>query len=402
MNTSVTLTSVSSAVTSSVARPRVLFIINSIGYGGAERALVNILSEPHYAERYDIHVVLLDAEPRVRSLPAHVQVHELNSQRRLVRSILNLRHLVMRLQPQICVSFLVRANVCNVLLSKWCGSFPAIICERMHLDSHLDSQFEGTKRKAAKWLPRKLYHHAACVLGVSTGVTWDLVTNFNVPQAKARTIFNPYNFDFIKQQAALPCETNLPDRFIVSVGRLTKSKNFHCLIDAYLASEETAALVILGTGELENELKDYIGQLGVEHRIHMLGYASNPFAVVGRAEYFVSASRNEGFPNAMLEAMVLGRPILMSDCPSGPAEILQEDVSFKATRLTEGRYGLLVPMDDRRELTRGINLLQNLGVRQRYSRLAQQRSLDFELSRVAGQYWDCIQTTLDAAANPRE
>lgn len=158
----------------------VLFIINSIGYGGAERALVNLLSRPQYYLDCDIHVALLDAEPRARELPANITLHQLDSRRSLSRSIVNLQRLKIKIKPDLCVSFLVRANVSNAFLRIFSKKTKTILCERMHLSSHLDLQFTKIKRKISSALPLITYRFADAVIGVSSGVTSDLNDNFGV------------------------------------------------------------------------------------------------------------------------------------------------------------------------------------------------------------------------------
>ncbi|MFT6987576.1 MAG: hypothetical protein ACJAT7_003432, partial [Psychromonas sp.] len=149
-------------------KPKALFIINSIGYGGAERALVNILYLKDLYSTYDVHLVLLDDEPLVREIPAQITVHVLDSKRSLLKSLYNLFLFCRALKPAICISFLVRANISNILIGKILGYYPTIICERMHLDSHLNGQFSGIRRRLAKMLPKIIYKHATQVLGVST------------------------------------------------------------------------------------------------------------------------------------------------------------------------------------------------------------------------------------------
>lgn len=375
-------------------KPLVLFIINSIGFGGAERALVNILHFQASYSAYDVHLVLLDDEPIVRTIPANITLHVLNSKRSLLKSVINLFKFSRKLKPSICISFLVRSNISNVLIAKVLGRYPTIICERMHLDSHLSGQYSGIKRTMAKLLPKLIYHRASRVLGVSTGVTDNLIQNFNVPRSKASTIYNPYNVAAIEEQSKELPELTLPENFIISVGRLTGSKNFECLIKAYLNSKEQASLVILGTGEKENELRNFIKQNNAENRIKLVGYVANPFSIINKAKYFISTSQNEGFPNAMLEAMVLRIPIIMSNCPSGPAEILQEDAAFNSEKMFEAKFGILVPMNSEVEFTKAINLYQENSVRQKYSVNAKLRSKNFEMNYIAKQYWDCISETL--------
>jgi glycosyltransferase involved in cell wall biosynthesis len=366
---------------------RILIIINSIGYGGAERALVNILSQKNLYEGIEVHVLLLDDEPIVRELPKNVNLIVANSKRSLFLSGLNIYRHVKAIKPDLCVSFLVRANVCNAIVGKLANAYPTIICERMHLSSHFDNQFKGLKRRIAESIPKVSYQLANTVLGVSTGVTQNLVESYNVKQQRAATIFNPYPIENIIELGQERPEYHLPTEFVVSVGRLTKSKNTKLLIDAFLASKETVPLVVLGTGELKDELTAYISNQDAQDKVILLGYAKNPYAIVAKAKYYVSASTNEGFPNALLEAMVLGRAAIMSDCPSGPAEILAGSFTFQASKVEMAEYGVLVPVNDTQALTEAINAFQNPELITHYALKSKERSTDYSIEKIANDYW---------------
>lgn len=366
---------------------RLLIIINSIGYGGAERALVNILSQKSLYHDIEVHVLLLDDEPIVRELPENVNLIIANSKRSLFLSGLNIYRHVKILKPDLCVSFLVRANVCNAIVGKLVQNYPTVICERMHLSSHFDNQFSGVKRIIADIIPKICYRLAGTALGVSTGVTENLVSTYNVNKRRAATIFNPYPIKGIIELGQNSPEFSLPDEFVVSVGRLTKSKNTKLLINAFLASSEPAPLIVLGTGELQEDLCEYISAIKAHDRVMLLGYANNPYAVVSRAKYYISASTNEGFPNAMLEAMVLGKAVIMSDCPSGPAEILAGNHAFSARCLEMAEYGVLVPVNSSAMLTDAINCFQTPEVVEHYSKQSKVRSFDYSIEKIANDYW---------------
>jgi len=347
---------------------KVFFLINSIGFGGAERALVNLLSiQSHYAE-LDVSIVLLDDEPLARPLPSNVKVHQLDAKRSLLFSVVQFHQVLKREKPSLVVSFLVRANVCNAL-TRIGKQHKVVLCERMHLSSHLDNQFSGVKRAVAGVMPWLSYPNADAV---------------------AHTIYNPYDIDGIKAASLEKPEISLPSSFIISVGRLTEAKNFKQLINAYLTSSETSPLCILGEGEQKEELRKFIADKGAEGRVLLLGYAKNPFSVIAKAKYYISASTNEGFPNALLEAMTLGLPVIMTNCPSGPAEILEADADFESDGLHFGKFGILVPMNDETKLTLAINQMQISQIRLNYSTKSKLRASDFHINKIAAEYWQFL------------
>lgn len=367
----------------------VFFLINSIGFGGAERALINLLSDAALYEDLDVQIVILDDEHLVRPLPSNVKVHQLDAKRSLLLSLWQLNRLLLREKPSLVVSFLVRANVCNSLLRKGRGH-NAILFERMHLSSHLDNQFAGVKRLFAGLIPWFAYCRADAVLGVSSGVTKDLVENFRVTKNRAHTIFNPYNIENIKTAGFAEPEVTLPDAFIISIGRLTEAKNFKQLINAYLISKESAPLCILGEGEQKEELNEFIKSKGAEEKVILLGYAKNPFSIISRAKYYISASTNEGFPNALLEAMALGLPAIMTNCPSGPAEILEAEPEFHSDKFHLGKFGVLVPMNNENQLALAINQMQIDSIHSEYSAKSKLRSRDFHIDKISSEFWQFI------------
>jgi glycosyltransferase involved in cell wall biosynthesis len=128
--------------------------------------------------------------------------------------------------------------------------------------------------------------------------------------------------------------------------------------------------------------------------VRLLGYAKNPFAIVSRAELFVSASHYEGFPNAMAEAMALGVPVVATDCPSGPAEILDGVETTDCNTVHEGRYGILVPVFRPDALARAITLMDDPEKRRHYAELARKRIGDFHIGAIAGRYWSAFEAAL--------
>jgi glycosyltransferase involved in cell wall biosynthesis len=379
-------------------RPRLAFVINSIGYGGAERVLAALLEQSgHYEQRYDCHVILLDDEPERIPLPDRITKHRLDSRHGLGRSVWLLRKKARELQPVAMISFLVRANVATSLVAASLG-IPSILCERMHLSSHLNGKYAGIGLLLRRLLPRLTYRWATLVLGVSTGVTSDLIERYGVSRSRARTIPNPYRIDRIESASAAPPAIALPDAFIVAVGRLEGSKNFPQLIDAYAQAKLPYSLVIAGEGGERAELEARIARLGLQDRVHLIGFLENPLPVVRAAEYYVSSSLNEGFPNAMVEAMILGKAVLATDCHSGPAEILHEVPKANCAGVLEAKYGILVEPGSVAQLAEGMRRLAVPELRRHYEQKSRERSKIIASSPVCDQFWEMIDEVVRAAS----
>jgi glycosyltransferase involved in cell wall biosynthesis len=388
-----------SSQSTATANPRrtLAFVINSLGAGGAERALANILNAAGARrERFDIHLVLLDDEPQMRVMPDWVTLHVLDGRGSLPRSVVALTRLLKRLRPALTVSLLVRANLSAALAARLAGC-PVIVCERMHLSSHLEGRYAGWRLPVAKALPRLIYPLADRILGVSSEVAEDLVQTFGAPPQRTDVIYNPYDLEAVQRAAAAAPAVQLPPRYMVAVARLVAAKNVAQLVRCHLASVVETDLVILGDGPERANLQRMIQAAPGGERIHLLGFTPDPFPIVARAEAYLSASRNEGFPNAMVEAMILGLPVLVSDCRSGPSEILARTPGRVARDgLFEGAYGLLFPEDDDDALVAGLHKLSIRAARERYGALALARANDFRAEIVAERYW----STFEALAAP--
>jgi len=124
---------------------------------------------------------------------------------------------------------------------------------------------------------------------------------------------------------------------VLGMGRLEEQKDFHSLLVAFarIRQRHDARLVIVGEGPLREELESTARALGIADSFDLPGFVDNPYAWLARSRMFVLSSRWEGLPNALIEAMAVGTPVVATDCPSGPAEILEH-----------GRLGPLVPCQD--------------------------------------------------------
>jgi len=356
---------------------RIAFVINSVGRGGAEPSMFRII-EHLVARRYpaEFHLILLDRLEEARPTPEGISKHVLNSRGSLSRSLRELSHIIKEIRPQLVVSFLVRANICNAILSRL-HSYSAIICERMHLTSHLEINHRGFRLFLSNFVVRVSYPLANLVIGVSNGVTVDLIDKFGVKPKSALTLFNFYDLDQIRMASLEEPEIFLPEDFIVSVGRLVRNKNFSQLITALADSSCKEHLIILGEGEERAALQELIEALNLADRVTMVGHVKNPAAIVRRAKYFISSSLNEGFPNAMVEAMTLGVPIVASNCPSGPAEILDGNATVLVKGATRAKYGVLLETDSITAIQAAMAIMSDSEERLRFATAASRRAMDF-------------------------
>ena len=163
------------------------------------------------------------------------------------------------------------------------------------------------------------------------------------------------------------------------MGNLIRIKDFATLIRAFarLRATRPARLVILGEGPEHGSLEQLARQLGVAPDVDLPGFTINPYAFMARADVFALASRVEGLSNAIIEALACGCPVVSTDCPNGPAEVLEH-----------GRYGRLVPVGDEAALTEAIAAtLQASPDRDKLRR----RAADFSVERATERYLQLLE-----------
>ena len=196
---------------------------------------------------------------------------------------------------------------------------------------------------------RWLYPKADFVVGVSQGVIDDLKRVLRFDSKKVQVIYNPIVDEELLRKTDEPLDHPWfrPGKppVILGVGRLAKEKDFPTLIRAFalVRKERPARLMILGEGEERPNLEALVRELGLEEDVALPGFVDNLYKYMKRAAVFVLSSLWEGLPTVLIKAMALGTPVVATDCPSGPAEILEG-----------GKWGCLVPPGDPKDLAKAI------------------------------------------------
>lgn len=197
-----------------------------------------------------------------------------------------------------------------------------------------------------------LFSRAKLIVAVSRLIANDLQEHYGVSPKNIAVIPNPIDGENIRRLLKEPLPADLERIFqgpvVATMGRLTRQKGQWHLLRAFCAVKKevpAANLVILGEGELRGELEELRHDLSLDESVHFLGWQKNPFAFLGRAKLFALSSLWEGLPDALLEAMACGLPVVSSDCRSGPREILAPltDIRTQAESVEDAEYGILVP-----------------------------------------------------------
>ncbi|ANP45469.1 glycosyltransferase [Candidatus Viadribacter manganicus] len=372
-------------------RKRAVFLINSLAGGGAERVMCTLLrhSEPQQ-EEFDISLVVLDSEAAGNAPPDWVDVRQFDCRFSLARSILAVRRVYAELRPDISLSFLTRANLSSVL-----GAVsPCVISERAHTSHHFS---KGLRGAVSRTMVRAIYPRASRVIAVSDGVAQDLRENFDVPDDRVLSIPNPTDVDSIRIQArgSMPIDVGGP--FIMSAGRLVKVKNFAMLLRGFALAGGDRKLVIAGEGEERGALEQLAQELGIADRVLLPGFIQNPYPLMAAADVFVLPSDSEGYPNALIEAMALGRSVIATNCDSGPSQILAGKPRQAVTGVTFAENGVLVPVDDESAMAEAIRALNDGERRAEYGAKAAIRAASFNAAAITARYWDVLRDAMNAA-----
>ena len=382
---------------STADRPRhVVFIINSLAGGGAERVMCTLLrASAEELRDCRISLLLLDREPAAYEVPPGVELTQLDCRHSLLRSVWSVWRALRRAKPDVTVSFLTRANIASIIATSVL-KIPAIVSERVNTSSHLG---RGLGALLARGMVRLTYPRARRVIAVSQGVAEELRTWFGVAADRLAVIANPVDLDEIRARAERGAPVAVAAPYIVAMGRLVPNKNFSMLIDAFARSGTPGTLLILGEGPERAALTQQVRSLGLQDRVVMPGFAADPFPTLRHAAAFVSSSNAEGFPNALLEAMTVGLPVISTNCPSGPSEVLAD---LPRERVEHGvcfaQHGILVPPEDSAAMAAALRALEDPEHRRHYAEAAPRRAAEFGVVRAKDAYWAVIRSQLSAGA----
>ena len=232
-----------------------------------------------------------------------------------------------------------------------------------------------------KLVMRITYPFATGVMTVSHGAKKDLEKLGSFKRDWVKVIYNPAaTGKASKYKITKDMEIKLwgedVSYKIVSAGAFSHQKNYSLLLASFarINQVEDSKLIILGEGSLRTELEDQINSLGLNDKVLLPGFVKEPYPWFLTADLFVLSSDWEGLPTVLIEALECGLPIVSTDCPSGPSEILED-----------GKYGTLVPIGDSGLLTDAIEKnLMNI----QDPKILSTRSKDFSINKISREYLD--------------
>ncbi len=321
------------------ARMRVLFVVDGLAGGGAEKTVLRLAHEMT-ARGHDVEIATLRPE-RAYPLPDGVTLIEsYDTSPRRFRKIGEIRRRARILDRSLSgrptwdlvVSTLlttdriVRAS--RLADSTWYRVPNTLSAEQLVAATGIKRRRRLARLKAT-YVGRK-------VIAISGGVGRDLVETIGVRPARLEVIHNPFDVEEIRLLADEPCRM-AGDDYLVSVGRFSPQKRYDRLLGAFSRARYAGRLVVVGTGTGEQirTVAERARGLGIADRVDLVGFEENPYPIMKHARALVLSSDFEGFGNVLVESLICGTPAVSTRCPHGPKEILAGDLSAGLADLTE-------------------------------------------------------------------
>lgn len=295
---------------------RMTFVIGSLAAGGAQRVLI-LLAEGLSRRGHGVSIVTLNGKeedffevpegvPRIAvGIRGFVQT---------IPGIFKLRRAIRSTRPDIVVSFIDVTNIITLVATSGLKA-PVVVSERIDPSRY---QIGAIWEMLRRWA----YPFAGGIVVQTARARDYFLPRF---QSTVRIIPNPV----VLPKAESPIPFKLPKPSIVALGRFHPQKGYDILFRAFALIKDRHpdwSLTILGDGAMRNELESLADRLGLGKQLNLPGQVQNPHAILKQADLFVLSSRFEGFPNALCEAMAAGLPVISTDCPSGPREIIRDGI----------------------------------------------------------------------------
>lgn len=348
----------------------------SLDGGGAERVVLT-LAETLANRGFAVDLLVAQRTGAyAQSVPASVRVIDFGS-RSVMRAVPALMAYLRRNRPSALLSTLAHANIAAIIATRLSRTATRVVVREANDVALYRLGSVSLRRRVLPYFMRALYGRADAVVSVSDGVAEGLAELLDMRRQDIRVIPNPVDTRRVVELARTPAEhpwlaEDVP--VVLAIGRLTEQKDYPTLLRAFAqaSTQRSARLIVLGEGEEREALEQLAKSLGISDRVCLPGFVANPFSYMARARIFVLASRWEGLPNTLLEALACGCPVVATDCPSGPAEILDG-----------GEYGRLVPAGEPAALAAAIlDALDEAPERA----VLMRRASEYDLPRIADRY----------------
>jgi len=347
-------------------KKNVLLIITNLNYGGAQRSFSKLSFELN--KKYNLYACVFNTHLPV-DYPISGHFIDLNIPAsnnyfskifHFIRRVVLLKRVKKKFKIDTTISFLEGADYVNLLADAKDKKIISIRGSKSH-DELIVGLLGGLRRK---FLIPWLYQKANQIVVVNNGIKQELLNDFNVRDVPITVIPNWYDTQLLERKSKEVLDEKFDELFnnfvVCSSGRLSVEKGYQHLIEVYaeLLKRVNCKLLLIGDGDYKDVLFDKCTIYGLTYHhwqtdslidsnkdVFFLGYQENPWKYISKSKVFVLTSSSEGFPNALVEAMACDVPVISTDCPSGPREILSnttnDDISTVNIEVED--YGILLP-----------------------------------------------------------
>ncbi|MCK5437734.1 MAG: glycosyltransferase [Desulfobulbaceae bacterium] len=288
-------------------KQKIIFIIPSLASGGAETVMLILLAHLDRA-LYSTELLVLDGKgPLKEIVPSDIVVHDLKTPR-LRHAIFKTIRTIRSQHPELVFSSICHINLALLALQPLFFPKTKVIVREANTPS---KRLTALRFSALFKIGYKMFYPKADkVLCLSRQMADEIIHDYHVLSEKTVVLWNPVNVKKIRRLAVPPIRVPGTGVRFVAAGRLVEQKGFDKLIEMFTLPSIDAHLTILGDGPQNTKLHDMIISLGVEKKVNLAGFIKNPWAYYAGADAFLLSSRWEGMPNAALEALACGTPVI--------------------------------------------------------------------------------------------
>jgi glycosyltransferase involved in cell wall biosynthesis len=369
---------------------KLLFLLPSFTFGGAERTSLNLLN----GINRDKFKICLITSKNIFAYFEHLNLDEFipledlgistwfTTFRKFLSDISKVASLMKQKKPELVFGMMHYPSALLVFAKKWYNlPVKVVVSPRGPSTAYLHHFEEKMFRKTyLKWIFTFFCRHADWLVVASNGMREECIREYIGDPSKITVIPNSIDLDTIRQRFEEPTDIDIPPGYLLlsSSGRLEREKNLPFLLKAFSVAGKQYAmkLIIIGDGTERENLERIAQTLKIKEDIIFIGHQRNPFKFVKQSDIYIHTCLFEGFANSIIEALACGVPVITIDCPYGPRDIIKD-----------GETGFLVPLDDEEALVKAmLDLAGNKDMRMAMGKRGTERAEEFSVQKMVDGY----------------